>query len=118
MPAIKRKLALEQGSVYQDEIRLKAPDGSAYDLTGCSARMQIRDYAGALLLTLATPPGTGLTIDGPAGIIRRLITAPQTAALPVEGGQYDLEIIPALGPDYTWRLYQGGITVSAEVTHD
>jgi hypothetical protein len=117
MPAIKRKLALEQGAVYQDEIRLKQPNGSAVDLTGCSARMQIRDHAGVLLLTLSTA-GSGLVINGPAGTIQRLITAPQTAALPVDGGQYDLEITPPAGPDYTWRLYQGAVTVNAEVTRD
>ena len=118
MAAIKRKLALEQGSVYQDEIRLKNNDGSVYDLSGCAARMQIRSHDGALLLELATPPGTGLTIDGPAGSISRLITAPQTSALPVEGGVYDLEITPPTGQDYTWRLYQGTVTVNAEVTRD
>lgn len=117
MAAIKRKLALEQGAVYQDEIRLKAPDGTPYDLTGSTARMQIRDHGGRLLLELASP-GAGLEIDGPAGTIRRLITAPQTAALPADGGQYDLEICPAAGPNYTWRLYQGLVTVNEEVTRD
>jgi hypothetical protein len=118
MPAIKRKLALEQGAVYQDEIRLRQPSGEPVDLTGCSARMHMRGHDGTLLLALSTQPIAGLVIDGPAGVIRRIITAPQTAALPVDGGQYDLEITPAAGPDFTWRLYQGSVTVSAEVTRD
>lgn len=118
MPAIRRRLALEQGAVYRDEIRLKQPGGAPLDLTGCAARMQIRGLDGRLLLDLGTPPGVGLVIDGPAGVIHRRITAGQTALLPVEGGQYDLEIVPPSGPDDTWRLYQGAVAVNAEVTRD
>lgn len=118
MPAIRRRLALEQGAVYRDEIRLKQSDGTPVDLTGCTARMQIRTLDGRLLLDLSTPPGSGLVIDGPAGVIHRRITAGQTALLPIDGGLYDLEITPLSGPDDTWRLYQGAVSVSAEVTRD
>jgi len=117
MPAIKRKLYLEQGAVFRDEIRLKQPSGDPVDLTGCTARMQIRDQDGALLLTLHSA-GAGLTIDGESGTISRLITATQTSALPATGGNYDLEITPPAGPNYTWRLHQGSVTVNAEVTLD
>lgn len=118
MPAIRRSLALEQGAVYRDEIRLKQPGGAPIDLTGCTARMQIRTLDDRLLLDLSTSPGRGLVIDGPAGVIYRYITAGQTAQLPVDGGEYDLKITPPSGPDDTWRLYKGPVSVSAGVTRD
>lgn len=117
MPAIVRNLSIEQGGVFRDEIRLKSPAGQALDLTGCQARMQMRSDDGVLLLDLATPDA-GLQIDGPSGTLTRYITAQQTALLPVEGGVYDLEIIPASGVADTWKLYRGRIKVQGEVTRD
>ncbi len=83
------------------------------DLTGASARMQIREQVGgAVLLELTTENG-GLAIAGP-GTITRTLSATQTAALAWTEAVYDLEV---QYPDGTVQRYlQGAVTVSREVT--
>ncbi|UCP00107.1 hypothetical protein LF844_09925 [Metapseudomonas lalkuanensis] len=82
------------------------------DLTGCSARMQIRDKpGGALLLELST--GAGLTLE-PAGTLRREISAAQTGALSFTAAVYDLELTFADGTVQRWA--EGPVTLSPQVT--
>lgn len=84
------------------------------DLTGCSARMQIRDQPGGpLRLELSTEPGQGLTLD-PAGTLRREITAAQTGALTFAKAVYDLELTFADGTVQRWA--EGSVTLSPQVT--
>ncbi|WP_301361832.1 hypothetical protein [Stutzerimonas nitrititolerans] len=83
------------------------------DLTGATARMQIRaGIGGALLLELTTENG-GLAITGPGTLVRTL-SAAQTAALTWTEGVYDLEVEYADGT--VQRYLQGKVTVSREVT--
>lgn len=83
------------------------------DLTGATARMQIRaQLGGAVLLELTTENGA-LAITG-LGTITRTLSAAQTAALAWTEGVYDLEV---QYPDGTVQRYlQGAVTVSREVT--
>jgi hypothetical protein len=96
-----------------------APDeSSAYtpvDLTGCTARMQVRAKIDATtpLLTLTTENG-GISLGGTAGTIELLIDADDTAALTWTSGVYDLEIVYPGGQ--VTRLAYGSVTVSPEVT--
>lgn len=83
------------------------------DLTGTTARMQIRpQIGGPVLLELNTENG-GLAITGP-GTIERTISAADTAALTWTEGVYDLEVEYADGT--VQRYLQGAVTVSREVT--
>ncbi len=83
------------------------------DLTGATARMQIRaGVGGALLLELNTENG-GLAITGP-GTLTRTMSAAQTAALTWTEAVYDLEVEYADGT--VQRYLQGAVTVSREVT--
>ena len=89
-----------------------------YDLTNCSARMQLRSAPGGdLYLTLATPPdGSGITITPAEGKLDVLMTATQTTAITVRRAVYDLEL---KFPDQTVvRLIEGTFTFSPEVTTD
>lgn len=96
-----------------------APDeNSPYtpvDLTGCTARMQIRSKIEATtpLLTLTTENG-GISLGGTAGTIELLIDADDTAALTWTSGVYDLEVVFPGGQ--VTRLTYGSVTVSPEVT--
>ncbi len=83
------------------------------DLTGATARMQIRaQLGGAVLLELTTENGA-LAITG-LGTITRTLSAAQTAALTWTEAVYDLEV---QYPDGTVQRYlQGAVTVSREVT--
>lgn len=83
------------------------------DLTGATARMQVRDKpGGTLLLELSTPNG-GLAITGP-GTIERTLSATESAGITWLGGVYDLEVTYADGTVH--RYFEGPVTVSLEVT--
>lgn len=68
------------------------------DLTGASARLQVRDPAtGDLLLEMSTAAGSIILNEAP-GKVRYLLTPAQTAALNWTGeAQYDLEFTFADG---------------------
>lgn len=88
--------------------------GSAVNITGYSARMQVRQYADSTAVALSFVNGTGITLGGTAGTIA--LSAVATATSAVEAGQYvyDLELVSGAG--YVTRLVQGTFTVSEEVT--
>jgi ubiquitin-activating enzyme E1-like protein len=92
-----------------------ADNGKPTILTGYTARMQVRATiaASSALLDLTTANG-GVTLGGTAGTIRILATATQTAALTINEGFYDLELIDGAGA--VRRLLKGSVTVSKEVT--
>lgn len=85
------------------------------DLTGATARMQIRDNPGGLLLVELSTENGGLVIAG-AGTIERHITAAATAAFTWTAGVYDLEVSYADGTVH--RYFEGAVTVIPEVTRD
>jgi hypothetical protein len=88
--------------------------GSAVNLTGYSARMQVRQYADSTATVFSFVNGTGITLGGTAGTIT--LAAVATATSPVETGQYvyDLELVSGAG--YVTRLVEGNFVVYAEVT--
>lgn len=88
--------------------------GSAVNVTGYSARMQVRQYADSTAVALSLVNGTGITLGGTAGTIA--LSAVATATSAIEAGQYvyDLELVSGAG--YVTRLVQGTFTVSEEVT--
>lgn len=86
------------------------------DLTGYTARLQIRETAGAAdppWANLTTENG-GITITAAEGKIDLYISAVDTAVMPAKKGVYDLEMV-APGGDVT-RLLAGTATISPEVT--
>lgn len=84
------------------------------DLTGCTARMFIRD-AGACLLLELTTENDRLVIAAPGRLIITL-TAEETAAITWTHGRYDLELTMSNGDVTRWA--EGEVVVSREVTHD
>lgn len=90
-------------------------NGKPIDLTGYTARMQVREKitSTSAVLDLTTANG-GVTLGGTAGTIRVLATAAQTAALTIASGFYDLEIIDVTAA--VRRLLEGAVTISKEVT--
>ena len=116
----KLKFTIYQGATFRKRLTWKAPDGTPIDLTGCTARMQVRSEveSDVVLLSLTTENG-GITLGGSAGTVNLYLGAVATAALAFEGGVFDLEIIhPGALPDDVTRLGQGYLNVSPEVTRD
>ena len=111
----KLKFIIIQGATFRKRLAWLNPDRSPIDLTGCTARMQVRADVGSpvVLLALTTEDG-GITLGGSTGSVALYASDVTTAALNWEEGVFDIEIAHANG-DVT-RLAQGGISVSPEVT--
>ncbi len=84
-------------------------------LVGYQARMQIKDrVGGAVLVSLTSSMGGGITIDDGGKAIEITITAEQTEAIASVGGVYDLELVSPGGVVTT--LLAGAVTFETEVT--
>lgn len=122
MPAHKFKIEIAQGATYDWETTwsVSPKKGAPYvlvDLTGCTARAQIREEVDSpeILLELTTENGR-IELGGTAGTIRILIDAATTAAMTWESGVYDLEVEFANG--HVVRRLAGNVSVSKGVTRD
>lgn len=115
MPAAIYNFEIEQGTDYDKPTVWKDSTGNPVNLTGYTARMQLRPSVSSetILLELTTENG-GITLGGATGEITLHFTESNTSPL-VKGGVYDLEMI--IGGKVK-RLVQGTITVSREVTRN
>lgn len=115
MAAADYPILIEQGATYRLPLAWKTSAGAAVDLTGYTARMQVRRKVDAdeALLNLTTENG-GVALGGTAGTITVTASDTLTAALTVKSGVYDLELRDAAG--VVTRLLQGCVTISLEVT--
>lgn len=106
-------ITVEQGSTFNLTLVYKDQRGYVIDLTGYSARMQLRSSvaSSAVVLDLTTANGR-ISIDGAAGKISLLIAAADTAGLSGTG-VYDLELVNGL---IVQRVLEGSYTISPEVT--
>lgn len=91
-------LYIMQGATRTLTITVQHNNGTAFDLTGYTAKLQIRDKPGGTVISeLTSSPAAGLTINAAAGEIVPLWTAAQTAAFVFEKAVYDLPITSATG---------------------
>ena len=105
----------EQGADYALVVIVKDANSVVRDLTGYTARMQVRATSDAAtsLLELTTANGR-ITITEASGRLDLSVTAAVTAALTFREAVYDLEIISPTG--VVERLIQGRARLSREVT--
>ena len=111
----KLKFTIYQGATFRKRLTWTAPSGTPVDLTGCTARMQVRPEVESptVLLELTTANG-GITLGGVAGTIELFVSDDASTLFTWTAGVWDLEIeFP--GGDVR-RLAQGSISVSPEVT--
>lgn len=112
----KKSIKIYQGQDLDDLSTWKAGTPAVpVDLTGCTARMQIRPSVDSsdVLLELTTA-NNRIVLGGVDGTINLLLTAAETSAITWLAGTYDLEIIMSTGK--IRRLMYGGVSVSKEVT--
>lgn len=118
-------ITLEQGTTFYRLIDVMEPTVldpdvyEAFNLTGYTARMQIRRTIDSdtpmVSLTSPTVNGNGITVmDGANNAISINITD-ATTSLVDSSGLYDLEIIKTSTGQVS-RLLQGTVTLSREVT--
>lgn len=118
-------LPIEQGSTYRFYMVWEyetTPDSDVYepyDLTGCTARMQVRISPQSPLLFEVTTEGTDeivLETGGEQGRIDVHLSDENTALLAIKKYVYDLEVEFPSGD--VKRVIEGKITVSLNVTKD
>lgn len=103
----------EQGATYQRRIEW-ALNGVPADLTGYTARMQVRtDYSSTAIVVELTTENGRIILGGTAGTISLMIPATITAALTPGVYVHDLKLING---SMIYRLLQGTFSVSQEVT--
>jgi len=118
-------ITIEQGTTFYRLIDVMEPTVldpdvyEAFNLTGYTARMQIRRTVESttpmISLTSPTVSGNGITVmDGANNAISINITDTMTSSL-TSSGVYDLEIIKT-STGAVSRLLRGTITLSLEVT--
>ena len=107
--------AIEIGASLERPVQWLDGAGVVMNLTGYTARMQVRQSiaSSVILLNLTTENG-GIVIDALTGTIKLTQTALQTAAYTWRRGVYDLELMSPSG--FVTRLMQGAVETSPEVT--
>ena len=125
MAAGKHSFIIEQGATTNLNVQWTDASGSAVDLTGYQARMQIRPgiEADDVYISLTSdlqPDGTGLNLSGSngetpveSGSIGIYISAYSSSLLNFTEAFYDLEMIN--GIEVT-RLLEGKVRLSKNVT--
>ncbi len=106
---------IEQGATFYQPLIWKDSNDDPVDVTGYTARMQIRKTVKSsdVLISLTTANGR-ITLGGAAGTVTLEISAEDTADFEIFCGVYDLEL-EALDGTVT-RLLEGQIEISREVT--
>ena len=127
MAAGKYTFAIEQGTTVQFEIQYKDSANNPINLSGYTARMQIRpDYADNTtttivnLTTVLDADGTGLSMSGSnkttpiqSGSIGIYISAASSSAFNFNEAKYDLEIVSG---NTVSRILEGSVKLRKEVT--
>ena len=106
---------IDQGAQYNTTIVYEDSSGNPIDLTGYSAKMELREQSSSpnpAALTLTSPSG-GIVITPLTGTLAITMTTAQTNALSARFYVYDLELTVG---GVVSRLIQGQITVYAQVT--
>ena len=108
-------LEIKQGATLSLTATWKDSTGAAINLTGYTARMQVRSAYDATSTILSLTSASGITLGGAAGTIAITASATVTAALTAPwAGVWDLELVS--GGGVVTRLLEGAATVSPEVT--
>jgi hypothetical protein len=114
MAVFKVKLVVYQGSTFRKHMTWRAA-GVPVDLTGCTARMQIRpEVESPTVLASLTTENGGITLGGVAGTIDLYLSSAATTLFSWEEGAYDIEFIFTNGD--VLRKIAGSVKVSPEVT--
>lgn len=113
----RRDLTIDKGSTFRYSfVRKYKATGLVVDMTGYTARMQIRQsYAAETPLAELTTENGGIVIDGAAGRVSLYLSNTATAAITATApARYDVELIAPNG-DVT-RFVEGAVLFTGEVT--
>lgn len=105
---------VDQDTTFTFVVEYKDADDNTIDLTGATAKMQVRDATGQKLAFTLTSPSGGITVNGPDGKLTVRMTPTQTKKLFYPKSIYDLIIVDTNA--VKTKLLGGFITLSRTVT--
>jgi len=113
--AAQKNFEVDQNTTFTFIVEYKDNNDLPIDITGSTAKLQVRDTKGGtkLAFTLTSPSG-GITIDGPNGKVTCKMTPTQTNKLFYPKSSYDL-MITDTNLNKT-KLLEGFLTLSRSVT--
>lgn len=114
MSAATHNFVIDQGADWYITFIYKDANGTAINLTGYTAALQIRDTYADSTTDLSLTSSSGITITAATGTLDVHATAAQTGAITAGNYVYDLEITSSGG--VVTRLVQGKIVISPQVT--
>lgn len=108
-------MVVDQGATLSRVITWKDPAKTPINVTGYTARMQVRPELASTTVTLELTTGNGrIALGGAAGTVTLTVSAADTTALVPGRYVYDLELVSGSGIVY--RLLMGNFVVRGEVT--
>lgn len=116
MPAIQNDLVIEKGATFNETLVYRDPSGTLINLTGFTARMQIRETQDSADPIVDLTTGDGITLGGSAGTIQIFISDTDTSAIVETEGVYDFELISPDPDNYVDRIMEGRVQFKEEVT--
>lgn len=115
MTAATHNIVIEQGATFRLNLLWKDSAGSPVNLTGYTARMQVRRrYNDPDILLNFTTENGAIVLGGAAGTIQVTGLATVTDDIPAKPSVYDLELVSGSG--FVTRLIEGSVTITPEVT--
>jgi len=110
-----KNFEVDQNATFSFIVEYKDNNGNAIDLTGASAKMQVRDTKGGakLAVTLTSPSG-GIVLDAPNGKLTIKLTPTQTNKLFYPKSSYDIMVIDSNANKI--KLLEGFMTLNRSVT--
>ncbi len=112
----KYNIIADQGATFSRTATWLGSDSQPINLTGYTARMQVRQryVSTSTVLSLTSSPAAGISLGTSNGEITITVSASSMAAVGAGEYRYDLELISGSG--VVTRLLMGSFTVQAEVT--
>jgi hypothetical protein len=108
-------ITIEQGATFRLSLVWKDSSNVPVNLTGYTARMQVRrSYTDTVIQLAMTTESGSITLGGSAGTINVVSAATATKDIAARAGVYDLELMSSNG--VVTRLVEGKVTVKPEVT--
>ena len=121
--AIKSNLTIDQGSDFSATVDVLASNGQLFDLTGYTARSQIRKNFVTSTITanfICTHNDNGgkITLELPNADVVDGTTVTQVGTNSIEPGRYlyDVEIVSNASTPLVTRVLEGTITVTGGIT--
>jgi hypothetical protein len=111
-----KNFEVDQNATFSFIVEYKDNDGLPIDLTGATAKMQVRDTKGGakLAFTLTSPSTGGITITPLLGKLTIKMTPTQTNKLFYPKSSYDIMVTDSNANKI--KLLEGFITLSRSVT--